>query len=408
MLETKGLAHHERSFYMGQSFQKGNILERRRRDGSIAFQLRYRVRAPDGIGEWEWQTETLPRSVVTKKQAERELATRLRPINDAGGGVVGPGSRSIRFSELVESYWPLYVANQNMRPGTLDAYAAMLGKWIRPFFQDLMLGEITSAHVSKFLGKLDQSGLASKYRRNIYNLVNEVFEVAVANGLILSNPVRSKIHRPAVFQDQEKGVLSSDQCWALIAAVRERRDKALLWTFMLTGMRQGEVLGLRRMDVDLESRKITATYVLYRGRLLRGLKKHKRARKPRQHQVLIPEMLDMILRDHMESSPFQGPEDFVFHKSDGSPVDPDVFRSDVLYPALRQLGIPILRRASGFHMFRHTAASLINKETGNMKLSQAQLGHANVQITADVYTHLDETQKRKAAEALERGVFGKL
>jgi hypothetical protein len=41
-------------------------------------------------------------------------------------------------------------------------------------------------------------------------------------------------------------------------------------------------------------------------------------------------------------------------------------------------------------MFRHTAASLINKETGNMKLSQAQLGHANVQITADVYKHVDE------------------
>ena len=92
----------------------------------------------------------------------------------------------------------------------------------------------------------------------------------------------------------------------------------------------------------------------------------------------------------------------------GSPVDPDVFRNDVLYPVLRQLGIPIVPRATGFHMFRHTAASLINKETGNMKLSQAQLGHANVQITADVYTHVDEGQKRKAAEALERGILGEL
>src|SRR5678815_3427083 len=110
----------------------------------------------------------------------------------------------------------------------------------------------------------------------------------------------------------------------------------------------------------------------------------------------------------MASSRFKEPDNYLFHKDDGSPVDPDVFRSDVLYPVLRQLGIPILRRASGFHMFRHTAASLINKETGNMKLSQAQLGHANVQITADVYTHVDEGQKRKAAEALERGILGEL
>ena len=393
---------------MGQSFQKGNILERRRRDGTMAFQLRYRVRAPGGIGKWEWQTETLPRSVTTKKQADRELATRLRPINDAGGGVVGPGFSRSGFP----NWWSRI--GRCMSPIKTCARARWMRMrrcWVNGLSRSsriCALGEITSAHVSKFLGKLDQSGLASKYRRNIYNLLNEIFEVALANGLILSNPVRSKIHRPAVLQDQEKGALSSDQCWAVIAAVPERQDKALLWTFMLTGMRQGEVLGLRRMDVDLESKKITATNVLYRGRLLRGLKKHKRGRKPRQHQVLIPEMLEMVLRDHLESSTFQGPEDFLFHKDDGSPVDPDVFRSAVLYPALRQLGIPILRRASGFHMFRHTAASLINKETGNMKLSQAQLGHANVQLTADVYTHVDETQKKSAAEALERGILGNL
>jgi hypothetical protein len=50
-----------------------------------------------------------------------------------------------------------------MRPGTLDAYVAMMGKWIEPFFKDLALKEITSAHVSRFLGKLDESGLASNW-----------------------------------------------------------------------------------------------------------------------------------------------------------------------------------------------------------------------------------------------------
>jgi hypothetical protein len=81
MLETTGLAHHERSFSMGQSFQKGNILERRRRDGSMAFQARYRVRSPGVMGQWEWQTETLPRSIKTKKQAERELAKSAPGLN---------------------------------------------------------------------------------------------------------------------------------------------------------------------------------------------------------------------------------------------------------------------------------------------------------------------------------------
>jgi len=178
---------------MGQSFQKGNILERRRQDGSTAFQVRYRVRSPEGLGKWDWQTETLPRSVTTKKQAERELANRLRPINEVAGGA---------FSA---SYWPLYVVNQNMRPSTLDAYTSMIDKWIMPFFEDLKLAEITSAHVSKFLGHLNQSGLASKYRRNIYNLLSEVFEVVLANGLILSSPVWPKIHRPRSRRNKRRG-----------------------------------------------------------------------------------------------------------------------------------------------------------------------------------------------------------
>ena len=243
---------------MGQSFQQGNILERRRQDGSTAFQVRYRVRSPEGSGKWEWQTETLPRSISTKKQAERELANRLRPINEAAGGVFS--APSIQFSNLKDSYWPLYVANQNMRPSTLDAYASMMDKWIMPFFEDLKLAEITSAHVSKFLGHLNQSGLASKYRRNIYNLLSEVFEVALANGLILSSPVRPKIHRPAVSQEQEKGTLTSEQCWGLVAAVPTKRDKAVLWTFMMTGMRQGEVFGLRWQRIWIRKRLSRRTY----------------------------------------------------------------------------------------------------------------------------------------------------
>jgi len=176
---------------------------------------------------------------------------------------------------------------------------------------------------------------------------------------------------------------------------------------MLTGMRQGEVFGLRRQDVDLDSKRITATHVLYRGQLLRGLKKHKRARKARQHHVLIPEMMDVVLRDHMESSPFHGPQDFLFHKDDGSALDPDVFRNDVLYPALGQVGIPIRRRGSGFHMFRHYR-SLADQQRN--REYEAIAGATRPCQLSDhrgrVYAR--ETQRKKAAEALERGILGNL
>ena len=99
-------------------------------------------------------------------------------------------------------------------------------------------------------------------------------------------------------------------------------------------------------------------------------------------------------------------EDFVFCKSDGSPLHPDVVRKDVLYPMLDRLGIVRTTRASVFHAFRHAAASLINDRTGDIKLAQKLLGHTNVTMTANVYTHTYRESERRATVELERAIFG--
>jgi len=85
--------------------------------------------------------------------------------------------------------------------------------------------------------------------------------------------------------------------------------------------------------------------------------------------------LTETLRNHREKSSHPGPDDFVFCKSDGSPLDPDVLRKDILYPILDRLGIPRKKGASGFHTFRHSAASIVNEQTGNLKLAQKFLEH---------------------------------
>jgi integrase len=59
----------------------------------------------------------------------------------------------------------------------------------------------------------------------------------------------------------------------------------------------------------------------------------------------------------------------------------------VLYPTLDRLGIARNSRAAGFHTFRHSAATIVNQKTGNLKLVQKLLGHSNLSTTADVYTH---------------------
>ncbi len=380
---------------MSQSFQNGNIEERRRHDGTIAFRIRYWVRT--ATGEWKRKTETLPRRVKTFKQAEKEVDQLLRPINDTAG--YGRAACGATFRILIESYWSVYISNQNMRQSTLDSYNSVLGKWIEPFFNDMRLEEITPRTVTDFMAKkLIPANLASKTRRNIYNLLSEVFEVGVDNQLMLENPVRPRVHRPAVIQD-EKPTLPIEKFWTLICEVPTKRDKALVWTVALTGCRVGEALGLRRRSIDFDGRLIHFTHVVYRNQLIPRLKETRKRRRRRQLAVGLSDLLARVLGDLMEESEFRSPDDFLFHRPDGRPVEPKVFREDILYPAMKRAGIAVESRSTGLHLFRHTAGSLLNKKTSDLKRVQVQLGHADIGTTADVYTHVDlETVHQNATD----------
>jgi len=98
----------------------------------------------------------------------------------------------------------------------------------------------------------------------------------------------------------------------------------------------------------------------------------------------------------------------VFCKENGEALNPGVLRRDVLYPALDQLGIQQRWRSAGFHIFRHSAASLINTQASNLKLAQKLLGYSNLSTTADAYTHTSAAADASAALALEQAIYGDL
>ena len=120
-----------------------------------------------------------------------------------------------------------------------------------------------------------------------------------------------------------------------------------------------------------------------------------------------PSLLSALVAQKQNSN-HNGPDDFVFGKENGSALNPDALRRDVLYPTLDRLGITRSRRAAGFHTFRHSAATIVNQKTGNLKLVQKLLGRSNLSTTADVYTHTSPDADRRAALALEQAIFGDL
>jgi integrase len=263
----------------------------------------------------------------------------------------------------------------------------------------MLLTDIAPINVEDLLQVKQKAGYAPKTMRNIIVQLNGIFNLAQDNDLISRSPVRTR-HRP-VCRKVEKPAWTAEQLRKILESV-PLCFRCLFTCVALTGLRMGELLGLQWRYVDLRLKMLRVAHSLWKKQLVSP--KSDASARP----IPLGEVLVTALSSHRQCSTFTRPEDFVFCKGDGAPLNPDVLRKDVLYPVLDRLNIPRPKGAAGFHAFRHSAASLINAETGNLKLTQRFLGHSNVSTTADIYTHTSETMEREAAVALERSIFGNL
>jgi integrase len=186
------------------------------------------------------------------------------------------------------------------------------------------------------------------------NLLSLLFRMARAYGLIQFSPVEPFLHRPSVVH-KEKPTFPLEKGKDFLDAL-PAEWQPFVAVLSLTGMRQGELLGLRWQDVDFNARLIHKRNVVYKGKLVEGLKQtgKKKAGRLRKHQVGISPLLECVLKAHQENqeTPFKSlrrerdaaghalkPEDYVFCQDNGRPVNPDHFRRYVLYPALETAGI---------------------------------------------------------------------
>jgi integrase len=168
--------------------------------------------------------------------------------------------------------------------------------------------------------------------------------------------------------------------------------------WLWTGLRLGELLALRWQDVDFLKNKIRVSHSLWNGELVSPKTEDSAASVPMKSALR-----EALLRQRAQTS---GQADgFVFCKADGTPHHPDVLRKDVLYPALDRLGIARRPRQTGFHCFRHSAGSVVQEKTKNMKAAQSLLRHASYSTTADIYVHVSDEVQEEAAEALEQAIF---
>lgn len=374
-----------------KSFQQGYVSDAIRNRQGTAYIIRYRLRTADG--KWKHRSETLY-GLSGKKAAKEVLRQRLHEASARR-----PEATEMKFRDLVEAYWRPYLDRREVKPSTRASYECALRRHVLPELGGLLLTDVAPLHIETLLQSKQKAGLSAKSVRNLVGLLQGIFSLAVDNDLLARSPVRDK-HKPTVHR-REKPIWTPDQVRSIVEAVPQAH-RALFACAALTGARLGELLGLQWRHVDLKNRTLRIEQSLWQQQLVTPKTVGSIRTIPFGHG------LSQALLEQHQNTVHNQPEDFVFCKRDGMPLNPDVLRKDVLYPALDRLGIPRASGASGFHTFRHSAASFINAQTGNLKLAQKLLGHATIDMTAEVYTHTSVEADREAALAVERAIYGDL
>ncbi len=229
--------------------------------------------------------------------------------------------------------------------------------------------------------------------RNSWVLLSGILETAVEYGYLSTNSARG-VKFPQKELKDGSPIIAGTNFLKLLAHLKEPY-RTMLSLIAATGLRIGELLALRWRVLDLDQGTLAVRESLFEGKF--QLPKTRKARRT------IPLGLNAIaaLGSHRQRSTRTAPEDLVFATRMGKPMRESKMLSELLQPAAIEAG---LGRVT-WHQFRHIHSSLLNDLKVPVKIAQEQLGHASIQTTLNIYTHVVEASHRKAIEAVERELF---
>jgi integrase len=276
-----------------------------------------------------------------------------------------------------------------MKESTVVGYRSRLKIHIIPFFGRTRLGDITLPHVRELVKAVLAKELSPKTVLHVVVTLKLMFKHAVQWGYLDANPAQY-VERP---RGEEKGmeVFTPPEIRRLLDHAEEPL-RTLLLCAVLTGMRRGELLGLKWEDIDFGGNRIHVRRALWRGKFVAP--KSRRSRRVIDMAATLKGALSRL------SSRFRG--DLVFCSKEGTPLDPDNLMHREFPRVLRRAGLRRIR----FHDLRHTHASLLIAQGAHPKYIQVQLGHASIQTTLDRYGHLMPDVHEAEARKLDQLVFG--
>jgi len=313
---------------------------------------------------------------------------------------------------LVDAWLP--ATEHEVRRSTFDAYRRNIQLHVRPRIGRIKLQKLRPIDLTKFYadllreGRLDgKGGLSPKTVHNIHQTLRKALGDAVRQNYLVRNAAAfAKVPKVTAVRRTEMRYWTSSELRRFLDASRESRHYTAWYLGANTGMRRGELLGLRWSDVDLDRGRLAVrrSLVSVSYEVQESDAKTKRSERvidldPRTVKVLREhgarqlaerEAVDAGYRDH----------NLVFAKPDGTFIHPDIF-SQSFQRHVSSAGVPRIR----LHDLRHTHATLLLQAGVSPKIVSERLGHATVAFTMQVYAHVIPGMQADAAAAFSDLVF---
>jgi integrase len=333
----------------------------------------------------------------TKREAQAELNRLLNRRNE--GTYVDPTRMSV--AEYLE-HWLTVDIERRVARKTAIRHRQLVQRQIAPRIGALPMRKLTPVHIEAFEAQLQQDGyvkgrkagqgLTAQTVLHVHRTLSQALAHAVSTGVLFKNPAEQvKPPRPP---RREIAILSKAEVATLLRAAEGTTLYLPMLVAVTTGIRRGELLGLRWSDLDLKAARLTVNQSLERLAGKTTFKSPKTAGSRRT--ITVPALTVEALKEHRSAKPRIGAGELVF-SHDGIPWDPDSL-TKAFDRLVRECGV----RRITFHGLRHTHISHQLMDGVHVKVVSERAGHANVSITLSVYAAFVPTLQADAAAGVDK------
>lgn len=371
-----------------------------RRGKSRTYYLRYD--APTSPGERRYQ-KNKSLGTTSKAEAEKKKRKLLGEIDD---GTFQEESASLTVQSFLDLW--LNATRDRLAATTHVRYADIVRRHVNPSIGRLRLSRLRAEHLRGLYAEVKEKGLSGRSCLHIHRLLHTAFAFAVREERILKENPAALVKAPSL-DHKELTPISLGKVQCLVEGAKGTRLELPVALAALSGLRRGELLGLRWRDVVLDENKgsLFVEQSLEQTRQY-GLRfKSPKSRSSRRFVPLAPECV-LFLKRHKESQDevksraglAYADNDLIFCNADGSPWPPDTLTAQ-----FGKLAAVVGLKGFRFHDVRHAFATLNLANGTPLREVSALMGHSTANTTLSFYARIIEGQGRQAINDLARSLL---